>query len=445
MNPPRDKILRTLRFSFLDGICANVMAGFTQEYWVPFLLLLEGTARHVGILSSLPNFFAAVVQLVSPEVTEKAGSRRRVFTVFVFLQAIALVPIALAAWTSSTPGVGKVSPMIFIFMVTFFAATGSFALPAWGSLMSDLIAPDKRGEYFGWRNRVLGLILVAVTFLAGVILQISRNHDVFLGFAVIFGLACFFRFLSWYFLTRMHEPALELKKEHYFSLYRFLARSKESNFVRFVFFVSLMSFSVNMAAPFFAVFMLRDLQLSYLTYTVLTVTVSITVYLLMGRWGRLADVIGNLAVLRFTAPIIAILPLLWITHHHPVMLVLYQIVSGFAWAGFNLCASNFIFDAVSAEKRTRCISYFNAINGLALCLGALAGGFLIPYLPPLFGYKLLTLFLISSALRLLISLFFPRQIKEVKAVEKISNCRIFSSVLNLPTSGGWGGGRKKCE
>ena len=54
-----DKITKSLRFSLLDGFCAAFMVGFTRDYLVPFLLLLGGPSRHVGIMSSLPNFLVA--------------------------------------------------------------------------------------------------------------------------------------------------------------------------------------------------------------------------------------------------------------------------------------------------------------------------------------------------------------------------------------------------
>ena len=139
-----------------------------------------------------------------------------------------------------------------------------------------------------------------------------------------------------------------------------------------------------------------------------------------------------------TAPMIAILPLLWIINHNPIFLIFTQIVSGFAWAGFNLCASNFIYDAVSSKKRTRCISYFNTLNGMALCLGALCGGFLLERLPALLGYKILTLFLIASVLRMTVALFMSRQLKEVRLVEKASDDEIFLSMVGLKPFQGLG-------
>ncbi len=44
----------------------------------------------------------------------------------------------------------------------------------------------------------------------------------------------------------------------------FIAGMRKRNFEKFVLFVSLMNFSVNIAYPFFTVLMLKDLHFSYL-------------------------------------------------------------------------------------------------------------------------------------------------------------------------------------
>lgn len=416
---------RSLRYSFFDGVFVSGMMGFTQDYFTPFLLLLGGTVKQIGILNALPNLFSSLIHLKSPDMVEKIKSRRIIITNFVFLQALVLLPMILIALS------GGIKPLAFIGIVVLFTSLGTLTVPAWGSLMSDLVPENKRGEYFGWRNQVLGFITIVLTFMAGSILQIMKPINIFYGFACIFILAFIFRILSWYSLTKMHEPPLYYKKEDYFTLIDFLSRLKESNFAKFVLFTSMMSFAVNLASPFFAVLMLKDLQFNYLLYTSITITATLTIYLMMGRWGRLADRVGNLVIIKFVAPLIGIVPLLWIINQNPVFLFFAQIFSGFVWAGFNICVFNFVYDSVTRAKRTRCIAYFNVFNGSALCLGALVGGFLIQKLPPLFGYRILTLLLISSILRIIVGFFMPMKLKEVRPVERINSKEMFYNILGI--------------
>jgi MFS family permease len=206
---------------------------------------------------------------------------------------------------------------------------------------------------------------------------------------------------------------------------------RESNFAKFVIFAASLTFCVNLASPFFSVFMIRDLKFNYLTYTIVVTVVTVAQIITFDRWGRHADKVGNVKVLRLTSFIIASLPLWWIFNQSPLYLVFAQILSGFAWSGFNLCATNFIYDAVSPPKRVRCIAYFNVFSGIGVCLGALCGAFLVNTLPALLGYKILSLFLLASVLRFAVVFIFSGRIKEVRKTEHISSKDLFYSVIGI--------------
>ncbi len=417
---------KTLRFSTLDGVFATLTTSFTQDYITPFLLLLGGGARHVGALSALSNFVSSVVQLKSASASERLGSRKRVITLFVLFQALMLPLMFGAYW------LGSFGAAAFIAAVTLFTAFGAFAAPVWGSLMADLVEEDRRGDYFGWRGKVFGLVSIPAVFAAGFILHWLERYTVLAGFAVIFLLAFAFRLISWHYLGRMHEPTVPVAKEDRFTLLDFLARMKRSNFGRFVLFVSFFKFAVNVASPFFAVMMISDLKFDYLTYTLITLSMTLAANLTIRRWGAHADRVGNLKVIRLTSRIAAVVPFLWLINQHPAYLFFCQAVAGFAWAGFNLSANNFIYDAVTPGKRTRCIAYFNAISGVALCLGSLAGGLLATRIPGgFFAFGIMNVILISGVLRLAVTFLAPFKLKEVREVEKIRSHELFLSVLRL--------------
>ncbi len=418
--------LRTsLKNSFLDGCFASAMLGFTEQYITPFAIALKATSAQIGMLAAFPSLISSLVQLKSADVTEHLKSRRRILNIFVLFHAFMFIPILLIPFIFRENSV-----LWLIFFVTLLNSVGAFPGPAWASLMADHIPASARGKYFGWRNRFIGAITVACAFLAGFILN-TFGKETYAGFVVIFGLACAARFISWYFLSKMYEPPMKITHEHYFNFWDFIKRVKESNFAKFVFYIASINFSVNIAAPFFAVFMLRDLNLNYVTYTVIVTTATIATLLTMNLWGWHADRTGNLKVIQLTSFFIPIVPALWLFSQEIYYLVIIQVFAGFVWAGFNLSVMNFIYDAVMPEKRTRCIAYFNVINGIAICLGALLGGVLVKAMPTLFGHRLLALFLLSGVMRAAFAFIFLPMIKEVRRVEKIRSIDIFFSVIKL--------------
>lgn len=419
------RVRQSLRNSFIDGAFASAMLGFTEQYITPFAIALKATSAQIGMLVAFPSFISSLIQLKSADVTEHLKSRVRIITIFVFFQAFMYIPVLLI------PFIFKENRVLWLILfITLAASFNAFPGPAWASLMADHIPSKSRGKYFGWRNRLLGMITVICAFLAGFILNIF-GKDKLTGFIIIIGLASAARFVSWYNLSRMYDPPMKITKEHYFTFWDFIKKGRESNFAKFVLYVASISFAVNMSGPFFAVFMLRDLNFNYATYTVIVTTATIATLLTIGIWGRHADLVGNMKVIRLTSFFIPLAPILWLFSQNIVYLILVQVFAGFVWAGYNLSVFNFVYDAVTPEKRTRCVAYLNVINGSAICIGALLGGFLAKTLPPIMGHRIITLFLLSGILRAIFAVLLLPMIKEVRRVEKISSLDLFFSVTRL--------------
>jgi len=410
-------IKKSLRYSYLDGVFASAMTGFSEQFIIPYCLALSGTSWHVAFIATLPAFIGSLSQLISSEVIEKVKSRKKIINIFVFLHAIMWIPIILI------PYLFNKSLILLIIFTTIYISLNSFCMPAWSSLMSEHIPSRKRGKYFGWRNKTLGLLNVSMGFVAGCILWLFKENKVW-GFSVIFTMAFISRLISWYFLRKMYEPKYKHKPEAKFTFLDFIKRIKESNFGKFVFIVGMMSFSVNVASPFFGVYMLRDLTFNYIAYIIVIISATVTTFFMMEAWGKIGDLVGNIKIIRICSIFIPFIPVLWLFSNNIVYLILIQIFSGFFWAGFNISVSNFIYDAVTPAKRSRCIAYFNVVNGTSIFLGAVLGGKLALILPAFNGYKLLTLFLVSGILRIIpAGLSFI--IKEVRPVHKMRNREIF--------------------
>ena len=422
---PSDNIKeKSLKYSLFNGVFSNAMIGFFQDFLTPFLLVLGGTVRQVGILHAIPNLMGAFVQLKSANLIGWMGSRKKTVNIFAIIEGIVLLTVAISALLK------KMDPTIFVIFMSLYAVSRAIITPALGSWISELIDIKVRGSFFGKRSRIYGFVAMGSTFIAGYILNQMKAIDPFYGFAILFGLAFVFRMLGWFFIRKIHEPKLHYDKKEQFTIFQFLGHIRKSNFTRFVFFVALFSFAVNIASPFFAVFMLKDLKFGYMLYTCMLLSSALARHLSISRWGLHADITGNIRILRFTSIFIGIIPLLWIINRNVFFLIFAQIFSGFLWAGFNLCASNFIYDAASPEKRPRCIAYFSALNCIALSAGAIIGGFMVKILPDLMGHKILTLFLISAVLRFMVVFFFHRHVGEVRFVEEVGNKNLFYSMIN---------------
>ena len=426
MSREKIHVRESLQSSFKDGICAAFMAGVTDYYATPVALFPGATVQQVALITALPNLLSSLSQFFSVRVIYWVGGRLKLLVRLVLSQATFILLIAMLPLLDIAHRV----ELLLIFLI-LTGMCGGLAGPAWGSLMSDYVPAKKRGRYFGWRNRTVGAVTVGSVIASGLLLDHFHQRYYGAGFCIVFTLAAAARYLSGYFIGRMDEPPHRKDPASDFTFIMFLRRFRESNFLRFVMFSGCLTFATYLASPFFAVFMLRDLQLSYLTYMALQVSAALAALIALPLWGKHADLVGNVRVLRLSSFLAALIPALWLFSQVPTYLMAVQMVSGFAWSGVTLSAGNFIYDAVTPQKRVRCIAYFNVINGLALFFGSSLGGYLASRLPALFGYRMLGLFALSCACRLLFYLLLSRSFREVRAAREVSIQELFFSVVGI--------------
>lgn len=412
---------KSLSYSVKDGIAWSVNSGLGSSYIAPYALALNANNTQIGLLTSVPNLVASLSQLETPKLMEKT-SRKRMVTNCVLVQALTWLPISLIAFLFLFSKVdGLIAPMLVILFYTIYLLMGSFVSPAWSSWMGDLVLKKERGKFFGRRNTIVGIAGLSAMLFGALFLDIFKQSEVLFGFVTLFLIAMVARLVSRYFLTKQYEPKFKYEHEYYFSFSSFVRKMKDNNFGRFTIYVTLMTLAVNLAAPFFTVYMLQapplGLGFSYLIFVAITLSASVSTVLFMPLWGKFSDKYGNLRSLRICGLFIPIVPILWLYSTNPVYLIIAEGISGFFWAGFNLASTNYIYDAVSKQRRGICFAYFGALNGIGIFVGATLGGLFATYINVGFMSTLLFLFLISGVLRLAVSVIMLPKLKEVRKVE----------------------------
>jgi MFS family permease len=418
--------LKSRNTSIKEGSAYSVMDGLGHKYVTPYALAVGANNTQIGILSSLPPLVGSFSQLGTIRLMEHV-SRKKITFIAAFLQAVMwLVMLGVGALFFVKGVQGPLTPLLVILSYTFLFVFGSMIAPAWTSWMRDLV-PNKCGSFFGYRNRVIGFVLLVSMLIGGFILDYFKHTKVFLGFIIIFSLAFLFRTISSFLFLRQHEPRLILSHQRvsFREVLRLLLRE---NFGRFIFFQTAMSFVVGIASPFFTVYLLKDLGFSYTDFIIVTLASAGMSMLFMPVWGKFADRFGNLRTLKITGFLIALVPLLWLfiplfIRGNPDLVIPFLIFaegfSGLVWAGFNLASANFIFDAVSRENTPAYTAYFNIFNNMGLFVGALLGGLLSYSSFHLWGFSgILFVFVLSGIGRFLIAFLLIHSVKEARKVRK---------------------------
>ncbi|MCG3175208.1 MAG: hypothetical protein MOGMAGMI_00130 [Candidatus Omnitrophica bacterium] len=408
-------VRRSLYYSILDGLFTAMMLG-VEAYFVAYAIALGASTSLVAFLSTFPLLVSVIVQIRSASVTQRIGSRMGLIRRVVFFHVLAWVPIITLPYTARALGRESWMPYLLAGALTLYHCLAAFGVPAWQSLISDYVPVLKRGRYFGWRNRLQGIVMVTVSVLAGLVLDAFGKQSLS-GFTLIFVFAMLCRLYAWTCLRRMYEPPRHTSHDVYFSLWEFVRDRSIPGFRRFVWFVAAMSLSVHLSGAVLSVFILRDLGFGYGTYMFVVTTATTANFLFQWIWGKYGDLGGNIRFMRKAAWGIALVPLLWMVSRQPVYLFFVQVFAGAVWGGYTLLMTNYVMEAVPAERRIRALAYINVMNHLPAFIGALIGGWLHYRLPAFQGYSYLTLFLLSCAARVATAHFLGGRLIDVRKKE----------------------------
>lgn len=437
---PDPVVDRTLKHSIKDGIFYSAMIGTAENYFSAFAVFLKATTAQVGVLASLPPLLASFSQVISAWLGRRLGKRKEIIVGGALLQASSLIPLmVLPVWFPDLA-----MPLVILFAVIYFIGP-NLGSPQWGSLMGDIVKESRRGRFFALRTRLSSLANFAALGTAGLILHLFAGSSLtYWGFVAIFTLAAGFRLMSAWHLSKMHDPpghvaAIDPGVKGLLQVYR------ESGLLPFTAFFAFMQLSVAIASPYFALYMLRDLQFSYLAFMFNTAASVCIQFLTLNRWGRLSDLFGNRLILATTGFIIPIMPMLWMFSTNYWYLLGVQAVSGLAWAGFTLSAGNTVYDLTPKDHRVTLMAVHGVFAATGTFIGALIGAWLGTHLPaqitladstwvwltPLYGA-----FLISGIARFITVGVFMRRLQEVRRVRPMSRAGLIFRVTRVaPLSG----------
>lgn len=395
----RGRVKRSVEASVKDGLAWAGMSGFVEPYLVPFALALGASTPAIGFLRSAPPLAASAAQLFNERLVLLLGSCRRAVLLNVLVQALSLFAAAGAGLLAGASGFALLAAAMIVYTVA-----GNLAGPPWAALMGEYVPHRRRGAFFGFRNQVVGLTFLAASFAAAKLLDFRPGV---LTFSALFAAAGLLRLLSFVYISRMYEP----RSRHHMPSPAGPGGGNRPDPALNPFLISVFALmsSVFLTAPYFSVYLLKDLHFDYLRYMAVMTAGQVVTYMVMRRWGALADHFGSVRVLRFAFLCVPLIPLLWALSDSFWYLVAVELFSGLVWAAYGIGTNNFIYELGGTSYRTR----YNAMFGFTACLGqfagALAGGLLYEALP---GRAFVTMLFISAAFRAAAVIPFLRGVRE---------------------------------
>ena len=267
---------------------------------VAFAVYLGASSTLIGILAALP-FLTQLLQVPAVLMLERIRSRRLFAILFLFLARLALPIIAILEFIPDR----RLALAVLVIAETLHCAFNAMAGCAWNSWMRDLVPEQRLGSFFGRRTVYATGAGIAGTLIAALALEFAQplKGGTGLVFVGLYGLGFLASLISTWELSRVPDVPAERRPPEQ-KLWRMLVKPlKDPNFVRLIRFMASWQFAVNLAVPFFTVFLIE--QLGYSAGFVLVLSlVSQVVHVAVARyWGGLSDRFTNKSVLTVTAPL----------------------------------------------------------------------------------------------------------------------------------------------
>jgi MFS family permease len=381
-----------------------------------FALHLGATSIQMGFLTAFPQLLGSLMQLVSVWLGTFL-TRRLLVLLTAVLQALLMFAFALLAAQRSV----NLMPKLILLVILYHCAS-NLLQPQWRAWMGSLVPRQQRGVFFAARTRLTMATTLVVFLGGGLLLSFSDNLGAaWIGFSFLFTVAMLGRAFSCYFLFNMHDPEPQpvvAESNQFYATFAVVQQAlHDPTFRNYSLFVAGMQGMVAISGPFFAVYMLNELQMGYFQYSLLQMAYIATQFFMLRHWGGLSDKHGNRLIMLVCSTAMPVVPILWLFSANLGYLLLVQLLSGVVWSGFNLTTANYLYDIRPHQSNFATYAAIQAgITAALVFIGGIAGGYLAAFaywvtawLSLDLGSSLFIVFVGSGLLRAAVVLWFiPR-------------------------------------
>lgn len=392
-----DEVQHNLRAFFSDGVFSATSDGINITYLTLYLLALGASSAQIGLMAALSSLCATLI-LIPGAILSDRSKMRKPIVVWAGGGITRLTLLLLAGLPFGFTGQAAVYLIIVLKLIGDSMAYLSF--PAWTSLTADVVSMEWRGRYFSTRNVVMGIGGMLSTYLVGLVITKSTGVT---GYQWAFLIAFLLGAISTYSYSRIREPATHQPshtREAYSPRTLFATLRGNPQFLNFCLYSALWSFSINIAGPFFNVYMVQGLKATASMVGIVSIVSSLAALPAQRVFGSLSDKWGARRVMLLTGFLIPLMPLAWVFVREPWQVIFINIFGGVTWAGYNLASFNYLLELVPSKQIARYSAIFQMAITLVTSAGAALGGVLATH----YGYILL--FALSFAGRLISSLIF---------------------------------------
>lgn len=347
-----------------------------------FALHLGASNLWVGVLASAP-FLTQLLQVPAILAVERQRARKRIAVLSSVIGRLMLLAMAAAAFFSGTLALLAVLAAQYV-----LCGLGALGACAWNSWLRDLAPENRLGEVFSRRTAWTAAISLvgglAVAFILDRTPDGSQARSI--AFSALFVVGCVTGLISAAIVARMPEQQMPPRQERVALLPLLRVPFADLNFRRLLLFTVSWQFAVNLATPFFTVFIVRRLGFDVSLVMLLSAVSQLANLLALKNWGYLSDRFSNKTVLSAAAPayilgIVAMIGASQTSNQTFVVgwLVFLHLLMGVSVAGVTLASTNIALKLSPKGEATAYIATSAMATALAAGVAPIVGGSLADF------------------------------------------------------------------
>lgn len=379
-----------LRMWNAEGIVASGFGSLVSgALLAAFALALGANSLQIGILASLP-MITQVVQVPGVILVECAEKRKAIAILSQLPGQLLWVPVALIPFLIHTPSGAAVS--LLLGLMGLRGLLSAFTNSAWQAWIKDLIPRELLGRSIARRTALTTVTAAIVGLIAGVLIQRLQGtlapENSILGFSAVILLGVVGLGLwSPFFMSRMPETPMAAPVGSRPSPVRsLLSPLGDRNYRQLLLFLGLWGFALNLAVPFFAVYLLTQLHISLAVVIALSVLSQLSSVMSLEMWGRLVDRFGAKATLSVSASLYLLVIAGWAFTAMPAkaavlfpLLATLHFFGGIASGGVSVCSGAIGLKLAPEGQAPAYLGAGSLAGNLGGGLGPLIGGLLAQF------------------------------------------------------------------
>lgn len=393
----------------LAGCLAMVFMHATRGgHQVAFIRSLGASEFHFGVIGAIAPFMVGL-QFISALAVNRLPYRKRIWISVMVARRALVALLALIPWILSACAPGPVLVWPFILLAALAQGMGTLCNPVFFSWMGELLPRASQTEFWAGRRKWLSWTgTVTLPAVAG-FFYLFRDVDIQVTYLVVALVGVVAGVVDILLFIKIPEPRAELSPDPHYV--RLLEPFRSKAFRRLILYSSTLTFGAMLGAPFFRLYLLKEIGLSVHVVVLIFACHALGGTLFAKSFGRVADRVGQRPVIVLCTALKSLIVLaMAAVQPGPMVLILVPVLllDNMLNTGLQASRTGFILKQAPAQNRAMFVAAVLACAGLSGAAGSLCGGYVLEHLPAggvtLMGATLSNfraVFLLSAAVRML--------------------------------------------